>query len=74
VNASFDVYLEGPQAGIWFWCVFGFGIAALETQRVKYARRTSVYELATSGPRPAFALRTNGLPTVPSLRARQHVS
>lgn len=28
VNASFDVFLEGPQGGIWFWCVFGFGIAA----------------------------------------------
>lgn len=27
-NASFDVYLEGPQGGIWFWCLFGFGIAA----------------------------------------------
>ena len=33
VNASFDVYLEGPQGGIWFWAVFGFGIAALEMQR-----------------------------------------
>jgi len=28
VNASFDVYLEGPMGGIWFWCVFGTGIAA----------------------------------------------
>jgi hypothetical protein len=27
VNASFDVYLEGPQGGIWFWSVFGAGIA-----------------------------------------------
>lgn len=33
VNAAFDVYLEGPQGGIWFWTVFGLGIAALETQR-----------------------------------------
>lgn len=33
VNGSFDVYLEGPQGGIWFWSVFGFGIAALEAQR-----------------------------------------
>jgi O-Antigen ligase len=74
VNASFDVYLEGPQAGIWFWCLFGFGIAALEIQRQKYARRASAYELAASGPRPAFALRTNGLPSAPSLSARQHAS
>ncbi|MFN2382939.1 MAG: O-antigen ligase family protein [Gemmatimonadota bacterium] len=33
VNASFDVYLEGPQGGIWFWCLFGFGLAMLEAQR-----------------------------------------
>ncbi|UQN09753.1 O-antigen ligase family protein [Deinococcus sp. QL22] len=33
VNASFDVYLEGPQGGIWFWSLFGFGLALLETQR-----------------------------------------
>lgn len=32
-NAAFDVYLEGPQGAIWFWCVIGFGIAALEAQR-----------------------------------------
>ena len=33
VNGMFDVFLEGPQGGIWFWCLFGFGIAALETQK-----------------------------------------
>jgi hypothetical protein len=33
VNASFDVYLEGPLGGIWFWCLTGFGIAMLEVQR-----------------------------------------
>ena len=33
VNASFDVYLEGPQGGIWFWSIFGLGIAALRIQR-----------------------------------------
>lgn len=33
VNASFDVYLEGPQGGIWFWSVFGLGLAALELDR-----------------------------------------
>ncbi|MBB6017281.1 O-antigen ligase family protein [Deinococcus radiopugnans] len=37
INASFDVYLEGPQGGIWFWCVFGFGLAALETYRRQLA-------------------------------------
>jgi len=27
INASFDVFLEGPQGGIWFWSVIGFAIA-----------------------------------------------
>lgn len=32
VNASFDVYFEGPQGGIWFWAVVGAGLAALRFQ------------------------------------------
>lgn len=43
VRMAFDVFLEGPQGGIWFWSLFGFGIAALEAQR----RRT--FETATRG-------------------------
>lgn len=31
-NLSFDVYLEGPQGGIWFWAIIGFGVAALRIQ------------------------------------------
>jgi hypothetical protein len=27
VNASFDIYLEGPQGGIWYWSVFALGTA-----------------------------------------------
>ena len=27
VNSSFDVFLEGPQGGIWFWCLVGYIIA-----------------------------------------------
>jgi hypothetical protein len=38
VNGTFDVYLEGPPGGIWFWCVFGFGIAAVQVQRRLPAR------------------------------------
>jgi hypothetical protein len=30
---SFGVYLEGPHGGIWFWSLFGLGIAVLITQR-----------------------------------------
>jgi hypothetical protein len=33
VNATFDVYLEGPTGGIWFWSVFGVGIAAVQIYR-----------------------------------------
>ncbi|MBV9404789.1 MAG: O-antigen ligase family protein [Acidobacteriaceae bacterium] len=29
VNASFDVALEGPMLGIWFWCLIGFGIGSV---------------------------------------------
>ena len=28
VNASFDVFLEGPMGAVWFWVVFGAGAAA----------------------------------------------
>lgn len=33
VNASFDVALEGPHAGIWFWSLFGFGLALIVAPR-----------------------------------------
>ena len=29
INASFDVFLEGPMGGIWFWCIFGTGLGAM---------------------------------------------
>jgi O-antigen ligase len=29
VNASFDVFLEGPMGGVWFWTVYGAGLAVL---------------------------------------------
>ena len=32
-NAAFDVYLEGPQGGVWFWCLVGAGIAATTQSR-----------------------------------------
>ena len=37
VNTAFDVYLEGPQGGIWVWSVMGFGVALLEAQRRRFA-------------------------------------
>ncbi|WP_081909102.1 O-antigen ligase family protein [Deinococcus sp. YIM 77859] len=41
VNAAFDVFLEGPQGGIWFWSLFGFGLAALEVYRRQVASPVS---------------------------------
>jgi hypothetical protein len=34
INATFDVVLEGPMQGIWFWCLFGFGIGSVMVYRV----------------------------------------
>lgn len=36
VNMSFDVYLEGPQGGIWYWSLVGFAIALTHAQRMNY--------------------------------------
>jgi len=33
INASVDVALEGPMLGIWFWSLFGFGIASTMVYR-----------------------------------------
>jgi len=33
INASFDVALEGPMQGIWFWCLFGFGLGVAMAYR-----------------------------------------
>ena len=33
IDASFDVALEGPMVGIWFWSLFGFGIASIMVYR-----------------------------------------
>jgi hypothetical protein len=35
VDAAFDVALEGPMLGIWFWCLFGFGTASTMIYRWK---------------------------------------
>lgn len=32
INMSFDVQLEGPQGGIWFWSIIGLGVAVLRVQ------------------------------------------
>jgi hypothetical protein len=49
VNASFDVYLEGPQGGIWFWSLFGFGWAALRLQSERPVAEVSSLLSGTGG-------------------------
>src|SRR5262249_6043027 len=29
IDGTFDVAIEGPLLGIWFWCVIGFGIGTV---------------------------------------------
>ena len=29
IDASFDVALEAPMLGVWFWCLFGFGVGCV---------------------------------------------
>lgn len=37
INATFDVTLEGPMQGIWFWCLFGFGTGSVMIYRARAA-------------------------------------
>ncbi|HEY7088640.1 MAG TPA: O-antigen ligase family protein [Tepidisphaeraceae bacterium] len=32
-NTTFDVFLEGPMGGIWFWCIYGAGIGCVYVYR-----------------------------------------
>ena len=42
INATFDVTLEGPMQGVWFWCLFGFGIGSVMVYRAQGADGTRV--------------------------------
>lgn len=33
IDSSFDVAIEGPMVGIWYWSLFGFGIASIMVYR-----------------------------------------
>jgi O-antigen ligase len=39
INASFDVALEGPMLGIWFWSLIGLGIGSSMLQDFAHRRR-----------------------------------
>jgi hypothetical protein len=50
LNMSFDVYLEGPQGGIWFWSVIGLALAVL---RLKQAEDQAGRQPPTAAAQPA---------------------
>lgn len=65
VNASFDVYLEGPMGGIWFWSLFGFGLTVIHCQRHLPGGKTLVVATAQlrsrqRGPSPPNLNRWSG--------------
>jgi hypothetical protein len=41
INATFDTTLDGPMQGVWFWCLFGFGIGSVMVYRTQPYGRTS---------------------------------
>jgi hypothetical protein len=41
VNSTFDVFLEGPQGGIWFWSIFGFGLAVIHAGQERLHREST---------------------------------
>lgn len=40
IDGTFDVALEGPMAGIWFWSLFGVGVGATMIYRASLGHRT----------------------------------
>ena len=38
IDATFDVALEGPMLGIWFWCLVGFGMGSVMIYRAHLKR------------------------------------
>lgn len=39
LNGSFDVFFEGPQGGIWFWSLFGLGLALIAERPASAPKR-----------------------------------
>jgi O-antigen ligase/polysaccharide polymerase Wzy-like membrane protein len=53
VNASFDVYLEGPMGGVWFWVLTGLGLAAAQYYQNHTAQQSHLEPAPTEQPLPA---------------------
>lgn len=50
VNASFDVFLEGPQGGIWFWSLMGLGLVVIDGSRHRAPAAVLVRDAAWRAP------------------------
>jgi hypothetical protein len=59
INATFDVALEAPMQGIWFWCLIGSGIGA--TMIYRYMQDNRLWE-SRLGRRLLPARAHDGLP------------
>ena len=53
VNGSFDVYLEGPMGGVWFWTVFGLALAGARLQETHPDLLDGLTEPSPRPPAPA---------------------
>ena len=45
INATFDVFIEGPMGGIWYWSIYGVGLAGMWIYR-----RNPAMPLRIAGP------------------------
>ena len=57
VNGAFDVYFEGPMGGIWYWTVWGVGLAAARLLRTHPRLLDGLIveeERPAAAPRPAW--------------------
>ena len=74
INGTFDVYLEGPMGGIWFWVVFGVAMAATRLQQTHPHLLDGLRVGTTSDPRPPSAPRwsvaTGARPPLPGAGPR----
>jgi len=62
-NATFDVFLEGPMGGIWYWTVFGVGLAASWTywRQPKALPWSWIGNLTTEQAAPSIGVLRRGL-------------
>jgi hypothetical protein len=61
-NTAFDVYLEGPMGGVWFWTVFGTGLAATWIYRHRPDALDGIEDWVHHQPAPAHATAAGRMP------------